>query len=172
MKQANLTLTALLALALAACQQPVNDTDIAIDNQVNAAEAADAEIEMLPPSEESGAPTVDNSNTPATLPTQIPAQYRGRWGLVATDCTSTKGDAKGLLTINDVRLSFYESRGTLTKVFGTTADSFDARYGFVGEGQTWNRTERLKLVGGKLQRRTDAESGQEPPVNLTYERCA
>ena len=172
MKQAKFTLPTLLGLALAACQQPANDAEIAIDNEVNAAEAANAEIEVLPPSDESGAPTVENSDTPATLPTQIPAQYRGRWGLVAADCTTTKGDAKGLLTINDVRLSFYESRGTLAKVIGATADSFDARYGFSGEGQTWNRTERLKLVGGKLQRRTDAETGQEPPVNLTYQRCA
>ena len=52
-----------------------------------------------------------------------------------------------------------------------SANSFDARYGFSGEGQTWQRTERLTLAGGKLQRRTDAEPGQEPPVNLSYSRC-
>ena len=57
-------------------------------------------------------------------------------------------------------------------MLGATADSFDARYGFSGEGQTWQRTERFKLAGGKLQRRTDAEPGQEPPVNLTYSRCS
>ena len=33
------------------------------------------------------------------------------------------------------------------------------------------RTERLTLVNDKLQRRTDAEPGQEPPVNLADERC-
>ncbi len=167
------TLPALLALTLAACQQPANDTEIAIDNGVNAAEAANAEIETLPPSDSNAVveEPAANSATPATLPTQIPNQFHGRWALVPADCTSTRGDAKGLLTISDARLAFYESRGTLDKVLGATADSFDARYGFSGEGQTWMRTERFKLVGGKLQRRTDAEAGQEPPVNLTYSRC-
>ena len=173
MTQRTFTLPALLALALAACQQPANDSDIAIDNSVNAAEAANADIETLPPSEEGGAPAeMNNVAAPATLPTAIPAPFRGRWALVPADCTSTKGDAKGLLTINDTRLTFYESRGTLAKVIGATADSFDARYNFSGEGQTWQRTERFKLVGGKLQRRTDAEPDQEPPVNLTYSRCS
>ena len=166
------TLPALLAFSLAACQQPANETDIAIDNGVNAAEAANADIETLPPSDEGGAPvSLNNSDAPAALPTSIPTAFQGRWGLVPADCTSTRGDAKGLLTIADTRLTFYEARGTLTKVIGATADSFDARYGFSGEGQTWDRTERFKLADGKLNRRTDAEQGQEPPVNLNYVRC-
>ena len=36
---------------------------------------------------------VDNSPGP------IPAAIRGRWGLTPADCTSTRGDAKGLLEI-------------------------------------------------------------------------
>ncbi|MEO7410261.1 MAG: hypothetical protein ABIU10_02930, partial [Sphingomicrobium sp.] len=73
----------LLGLALAACQQPANDTDITIDNSVNAAEAANAEIETLPPSEEGGPPE-STGTAPGTgaMPSDaiIPAQYRGRWG--------------------------------------------------------------------------------------------
>ena len=76
-----------------------------------------------------------------------------------------------MLTINDARLTFYESKGTLDKILGATANSFDASYGFSGEGQEWDRVERFKLVNDKLQRRTDAAPGQEPPVNLTYSRC-
>jgi len=109
--------------------------------------------------------------TTTSSPTSIPAQFHGRWGLNKADCTSTRGDAKGLLTINDARLTFYESRGTLAKVLGATANSFDARYGFSGEGQSWDRVERLTRTNDKLQRRTDAQAGQEPPVNLTYTRC-
>ncbi len=172
MTKRTFTLPALLALALAACQQPANDSDIAIDNEVNAAEAANADIETLPPSEEGGAPVDTNAAAPTGLPTAIPSPFRGRWALVPADCTSTGGDAKGLLTISDTRLTFYEARATLSKVLGATDDSFDARYSFSGEGQTWERNERYKLVGGKLQRRTDAEAGQEPPVNLTYSRCS
>jgi hypothetical protein len=151
----------LLALGLAACKQPGNETLNAVDNEVNATAAANGV------NEDAAAPTSNGT----TLPTSIPAQFRGRWGINRADCTSTRGDAKGLLIIEDAGLTFFESRGTLGKVLGTTGTSFDARYDFTGEGQQWQRTERLSLVNGKLQRRTDEEAGQEPPVNLTYERC-
>ena len=172
MKQHNFSVPALLALTLAACQQPADDSNIAIDNGVN---AADAEVETLPPNDSSaaaqGTPAATPTNEATPLPTSIPVQFHGRWGINRADCTSTRGDAKGLLTINDARLIFYESRGSPTKVIGATATSFDASYAFTGEGQTWDRVERLRLVNDKLQRRTDAAPGQEPPVNLIYERC-
>ena len=168
MKQLSLAPAALLALALAACQQPASDANIAIDNNVDAV----TQVETLPPDEAADATTTpSNTATPAKLPTQIPDQFHGRWGLTAADCTSTRGDAKGLLTINEARLTFYESRGTLDRVIAATDTSFDANYGFLGEGQSWEREERLKMVDGQLQRRTDAAPGQEPPVNLTYTRC-
>ena len=95
MKPRNFTLPALFGLALAACQQPADDSNIAIDNNINAAEAAEADVEALPPSEESGAPVESNSGSgrdeTAMSAASIPAQYRGRWGLVAADCTSTRG---------------------------------------------------------------------------------
>ena len=172
----SLPLIALLALALAACQPPPDDTNIAIDNGTNVAEAANAEVETFPPDDSAAAASnapaaTPTSEAPTRLPTQIPAAFRGRWGINRADCTSTRGDAKGLLTIDNARLTLYESRGTLAKVLAATAGSFEARFGFSGEGQTWQRTERLTLVDNKLQRRTDAEPGQEPPVRLTYERC-
>ena len=160
MKQRNLALPALLASALAACKQPANDTNIAIDNGAN---VANAEVHTYPPNE--------NAVASAALPTRIPQPFEGRWGLVPADCTSTKGDAKGLLTIAGNSLTFYEAKGTLAKVIAATTNSFDARYAFAGEGQTWKRTERFMLTGNQLNRRTDAEPGQEPPVNLTYARC-
>lgn len=163
---------ALLSFGLIACQQ-ADPNNIAIDEVNN---AAAMEVETLPPSDTAstnidGAAPSENAATPSTLPTSIPAQFHGRWGINRADCTSTKGDAKSLLTINDARLTFYEAKGTLDKVLGATATSFDASYGFMGEGQTWQRVERLKLVNDRLQRRTDAAPGQEPPVNLTYLRC-
>ena len=157
---------ALLSFALIACQQ-ADPNNIAIDEANN---AAATEVETLPPSN-TAATNADSAATPATLSTSIPAQFHGRWGLTPADCTSTMGDAKGLLTINDARLTFFESKGTLDKVLGATASSFDANYRFLGEGQSWERVERLKLVNDKLNRRTDAQTGQEPPVNLTYKRC-
>ena len=170
MRQIRTTLPALAALLLAACQQPASNSDIAVDNGVN---AAATDVETLPPDEsvDDNAAAPANQAAPASLPTHIPEQFQGRWGLNAADCTPTRGDAKGLLTISDARLTFYESKGTLDKVLGATANSFDASYGFIGEGQTWQRVERLTRTNGKLQRRTDAAPGQEPPVNLTYTRC-
>ena len=57
MMRSRFTLTALIALAIAACQQPADDSNIAIDETIN---AANAEIETLPPSEESGDPNSIN----------------------------------------------------------------------------------------------------------------
>ena len=173
MNQSKLTLTAALAsLAVTACQQTTTSNEMANDTPM-----ANVDVATVPPDDTAGNADVAMNNSmangtvPAKLPTSIPVQFHGRWGINRADCTSTRGDAKGLLTINDARLTFYESKGTLDKVLGATANSFDARYGFSGEGQTWQRTERLTLAGGKLQRRTDAEPGQEPPVNLSYSRC-
>ena len=44
-------------LALAACSPAADETNIAIDNEVNAAEAAGADVETLPPDE-----TVESGN--------------------------------------------------------------------------------------------------------------
>ena len=162
---------ALAALALAACQQqdPTNVTNNDAATPINAA---------LPPTEQVavngadvGVPANQVAPAPAKLPTRIPEPFQGRWGLTQADCTSTRGDAKGLLTISDARLTFYEAKGTLNKVIAVTDTSFAARYSFSGEGQTWLRTERFSLVKAELHRTTDPEPGQEPPVNLTYARC-
>ena len=162
---------ALAALTLAACQQQAS-TNVANNDAATSINAA------LPPAEQVavnganvGAPANQVAPTPAKLPTRIPEPFQGRWGLNKADCTSTRGDAKGLLTISDARLTFYEAKGTLDKVIAATETSFAARYGFSGEGQTWLRTERFNLVKAELHRTTDAEPGQEPPVNLTYARC-
>ncbi|MEG3155442.1 hypothetical protein [Sphingomonas sp. RB1R13] len=165
----------LAALALAACQQqaPANVANNDPATPINAA---------LPPTDHAAANAGNGVASPppprvaldrVTLPprTRIPDHFQGRWGLNKADCTSTRSDAKGLLTISDVRLTFYEARGTLEKVIGATDTSFAARYSFSGEGQSWMRTERFALVKAELHRTTDAEPGQEPPVNLTYTRC-
>ena len=168
MKTTRVVPATLALLALAACQQPTASNEMA-----NAAVMANVEMATVPPGPMSNnaAVAMNNGTVAAKLPTSIPVQFHGHWGLNRADCTSTRGDAKGLLTINEARLTFYESKGSLDKVLDATANSVDARYNFAGEGQTWARTERLKLVDGKLNRRTDAEPDQEPPVNLTYSRC-
>ena len=150
-------------LVLAACQQPASNSDIAIDNGVN---AAATDVETLPPDEsvdENSAGQADNA-TDARLPAQIPAQYRGRWGLVPADCTSTKGDAKGLITVADQTIRFYESSATLKALRPAIATSFAGLFGFTGEGQTWESVETLTRTGDTLKR-ADSEG------SYTYTRC-
>ena len=173
MKKTCILFSVAFAAALAACQQASPVTNVANDSEV-AIPASETPATGNNSDGNSGNVAVElgNAAMPAKLPTRIPDQFHGRWGLTKNDCTSTRGDAKGLLTINDARLTFYESRGTLDKVIGATDTSFDANYGFSGEGQEWQRVERFKLVNANLNRRTDAQAGQEPPVNLTYMRCA
>ena len=175
MRQRKFAIPALLALALAACQQPANDTDIAIDNAVNAAEAANAEIETLPPSDAGGAPLPtgnagapteeaedDSENSPSTA--VIPAQYRGRWGINAADCDPRRSDNKGLMTVraNDIR--FYESTASLQEQRPAIATSFSGTYSFIGEGQSWERVVTLTRTGNTLKR-ADSEG------SFSYIRC-
>ena len=81
--------TALLALAIAACQQQ-NDENIAIDESANA--AATTEVETLPPDEGGSSNNLMEASNGADLPVVepsaavIPDQYRGRWGMVPADC--------------------------------------------------------------------------------------
>lgn len=115
-------------------------------------------------------PANATANSGTSLPTTIPAPFRGRWGLVPADCTSTRGDAKGLLTIDDSRLTLFESRGSLGRVDGNSpVDSFTANYRFTGEGMEWERVITLTRTGNRL-RRTEQGSG-EGPVDLTYTAC-
>ena len=91
---------ALLALAIAACQQPQDDSNIAIDNNVNAAEAIEADVETLPPSEEPSTPSNSIVN-----------------GLNEADGSSTPGGAAA-----QARRCFAIILGTIEELGGTPAD--------------------------------------------------
>jgi hypothetical protein len=159
----NLLPAALLALAIAGCQQP-SDDNIAIDES-NV--SANADIETLPP-DETVAPA-DNSGD-ATAPaaesaTVIPAQYHGRWGMVPGDCTSTRGDNKGLITIADKTVKFYESTATLKEQRPAIATSFAGLFAFTGEGQSWEKVMTFTRTGDTLKR-------AEEEGSFNYKRCA
>ena len=153
---------ALMSLALLACSQ-ADPNNIAIDEANNAA----MEIEALPPSEQGGGPDngADESGDDGSQAAVIPAQYRGRWGMVAADCTSTRGDAKGLITIADKTIKFYESTATLRDQRPAIATSFAGLYDFTGEGQKWQKAVTLTRTGDMLKRADDEG-------NYSYTRCA
>ena len=160
MKQNSALLPAvLLSFALIACTQS-DPNNIAIDEANNAT----MEVEALPPSEEGSVNGVDEADDAGSAAAAIPAQYQGRWGMVPADCTSTRGDAKGLITIADKTIRFYESTATLRDQRPAIATSFSGLYDFTGEGQTWQKSVTLTRTGDTLKR-ADEEG------NYNYTRC-
>jgi hypothetical protein len=154
---------AAILLALAACQQG-NDENIAIDDT----NTANAEIETLPPDEGNDQTAEDNATTaPAAL--AIPAAFQGRWGMVPDDCTSTRGDAKGLILIDDDSIKFFESNATLTKVTLNAPENFTGTFAFTGEGMNWTNSQNLKLTGSS---NTLVRKQSDIAQPFTYKRCA
>jgi len=143
---------AFVALALAACSEKPAETPV-----------------------DSGSSGSLANSSPATaassLPSAIPAAMQGRWGLVPADCTSTRGDAKGLLTIGPADLRFYESVGRLQTVGEGGADTLRATFAFTGEGMEWQRDMALNVQdGGKVLVRR--EFGAEAASGaFHYQRC-
>ena len=127
------------------------------------AEAVRNQADTSPPA------PVTNQQEPTLVPPTpgaiIPAQYQGRWGMVPGDCTSTRGDNKGLITIGDTRIRFYESTATLSRQRPAKATSFSGEFIFTGEGQRWQKVMTLTRTGDTLER-ADQEG------SFTYKRCA
>ncbi len=165
-----IAIAVVLALALPACQRGPDD-NIAIDES----NSLNAEIETLPPDEgneqtaaanaSGGLNEADDAGSEDPNQPFIPAQYRGRWGMVPGDCTSTRGDAKGLITIGDTSIRFYEAVATLKEQRPAIATSFSGLFAFTGEGQNWQKVMTLTRTGDTLKRAE--ESG-----TFTYQRCA
>ena len=113
---------------------------------------------------------VTNASTgtlrPDAGPGPIPAALRGRWGLTPGDCTSTRGDAKGLLEIGPDYLKFYESRAVPGTSIETEANAISGNWNFTGEGQQWSRYVSLELQG-KVLNRTE----RNPVASYDYARC-
>jgi outer membrane lipoprotein-sorting protein len=158
---------ALLSLALAACQQS-NDDNFAIDDT----NTANGVIETLPPDEtvtNETANVADGNSAEAPAELAIPAAFHGRWGMVPADCTSTKGDAKGLIAVDGNSIKFYESVGKLTKVTLNAPENFTGTFAFTGEGQSWTNSQNLKLTGSS---NTLVRSETDVAQSYSYKRCA
>ncbi len=123
-----------------------------------------------------GAPSVDGSapanvqtvpaGTPPAPAAAIPSALHGRWGMTPADCTSTRGDTKGLLVVSRDGLSFYESRAVPARNVRTSNDSIGADFDFTGEGQSWTKFETLQIKKDKLVR-----TESRPMASFTYARC-
>jgi len=150
-------------LALAACDNGTQGAD-------TTTEEAAIDGDLAANSSVAPAPTPpSDAGTPA--PTAIPAAFRGRWGMVPGDCTSTRGDAKGLLTITADKLEFYESVGTIDTIMEAEPTRIRAALDFEGEGMAWEREVVLDVEdeGATLIRREYGEDAAPGP--LRYAKC-
>ena len=173
----------LMATALASCR-PWGDRQDAAESGTVAAPgdgngrvgdpvkrgAETVTAETLPSNLAVADPGNSASEPAASAPSVIPERYRGRWGLGVADCERGRSDAKGLLTIGDRTLRFYESVGTLRERQPAIATSFSGVFAFTGEGMNWERTITLSRQGNQLRR--VEEGGEEGPVEVTYTACA
>lgn len=166
-RTSTLIAAALLSFAAMACQRTAtsaNDVD---------ANLAGADVETIPADEgnpaleptENQVDAVANGSQPTAVSAKIPAQYRGRWGMVPADCDPSRADNKGLITIDDKTIKFYESRATLKEQRPAIATSFAGEYAFTGEGQEWTKVVTLTRTGDKLKRADDEGT-------YDYARCA
>ncbi len=159
------TITAIMSIgACSSGSDPVAD-------EVNNVAAIPAEVDVLPPDESAVTPTNEVENGSAEpvndSASTIPASLHGRWGLTPGDCTSTRGDAKGLLIVSAQSLKFYESLAKPAGPLKTSPDSASGDFTFTGEGMTWKKFEALELQDNKLVR-----TESDPMASFTYARCS
>ncbi len=116
--------------------------------------------------------------SPVPLPTAspspiaaMPADFQGRWGMVANDCDPKRDDNKGLLTIAGNRLSFYESRGGATAIrqLQPTQVAFDLPMS--GEGMTWSEPTTLTLLDGGKTLVREVTGAPDRAGSFRYSRC-
>ena len=157
-----------LLLSTAACEgrDPVAKEANDVTGLPAPADANVSDPSGAPPPANSASPPApgNGSTTPAAA---IPASLHGRWGLTPGDCTSTRGDAKGLLIVTGDALKFYESRAVPTGNTQSSPDSFSADFAFTGEGMTWTKFETLQRKGNELIR-----TESSPMASFTYAKCA
>lgn len=169
------TLAPVLLVALLAGCSSKNEGEA--DNEANLSSPI-VNVTTLPPNdstdegmENATSPAMTDGTSEAQSRDQVPLAIRGRWGLVAADCTSRDGDAKGLLEISAKVLGFYESRGVLQSIRQWAPNRLHADFDFSGEGMSWSREMELDLQadGRTLIRRDHGKDAQPGP--LRYRRC-
>lgn len=155
-------ISCLAVISIAACssRDPVDDRAAGV--------AGPPDINVPAPSAtgEPHGPTTAAAADPAPA-AKIPAALQGRWALAPRDCTSTRGDAKGLLVIAPDALHFYESRAVPGADVEADENSIGGNFAFTGEGQSWKKYETLKVEKQKLTR-----TETQPVASFSYAKCS
>lgn len=162
------------ALALAACsneaQAPAPDATETAASAGATVDGAAVESSVAPVVEPSAAPEPGASLQPAAA--MIPNPAKGRWGMVPADCEPGRSDNKGMMTVADKTIRFYESVATLKTVKEATPDRIRATFAYEGEGMQWNRDMSMDVQdGGKTL--ILREYGDDAPAGpRKYSRCS
>ncbi|GGC35789.1 hypothetical protein GCM10011371_23950 [Novosphingobium marinum] len=168
-----LLIIAASSLALASCGQ--SDTPV-VESEKSAEQGERSPLEpgdtsLADPAGGSVTAPAPGAGDPEGAGGPIPGAIQGRWGLVAADCTSTRGDAKGLLEVGAEQLRFYESVATIETVTESSASNLRGTFAFTGEGQSWVHDVSLTLDdGGQTLVRKDT-GADAMPGELKYQRC-
>ena len=97
----------------------------------------------------------------------FPSEFQGRWAMTEADCRGNAA-AKGLMTIDDKTVRFYESRGVATGLATESATKVSGVFTFDGEGQRWRKQQGFELAAeGQTLVRTESD----PAQSFTYRRC-
>ncbi|WP_235523014.1 hypothetical protein [Novosphingobium sp. Leaf2] len=91
--------------------------------------------------------------------------------MVPADCTSTRGDAKGLMVVSADTLKFYESVAKLGEIKEAGESRVRATFSYTGEGQSWTQDVVLDVAlnGKTLTRREYGKDAMPGPQK--YTRC-
>jgi hypothetical protein len=130
--------------------------------------AGPTEVRRVPEPAPAAKPPVVAPAEAVTEPATLPVALRGRWGIGAADCDPARDDNKGLMVVEPRRLTFYESRATVTSV-RVDGDAVIAALAFTGEGQEWT-TETRFAPGGNGDTLVRTDKGWENGV-FRYQRC-
>lgn len=160
----------MLAGAMAMAVEACGNEDQVANQPSNIVGAVDnVEIETLPADESDATPTDELAtgvDKPGDADGIIPVALQGRWGMSPQDCTSTRGDTKGLITVTSDRIRFYESTARPSSDAHATADSVLGNFDFTGEGRSWTRHQMFKIQDGNLVR-----TESDPMSSFTYVPC-
>jgi hypothetical protein len=120
------------------------------------------------PRPEGGPPAgkTEATSRPAATAAVIPVALHGRWGLTPADCTSSRGDAKGLLVVTANGVNFYESRAVPSPGATTDSNSIVGNFAFAGEGQSWTKFETFERHKDMLVR-----TESNPAASYSYAKC-
>ncbi len=139
-------------LALSACNQAGPDPAPG-DDTSTAADAIDSSEEGV-------------QATPVLADNVIPVRYQGVWDYERGSCAP---ESDMLMTVTAYDITYYESYGRVT---GTRPEGDDliVDLAMEGEGDQWQESQRLALVGTGTAVRMHVTNGEEPKVDDEYPR--